>query len=420
MKPVSLSVFGLAAALWASPALAQETRGVARVLVDRKLHEQAVSLTGIDNKTVMYSDAAGLVRTETLGEYLAVLSPTPGSGAGAEGGRPAPHPSSILELRDGQRFVGALSSAEQRGSTETVLWEHAALGLMEFKLDEVRSVRLQAGLPTATRRAGDIATDVVMLVNGDRLEGFVDAVGPVVTIDVNGAKRELPAERVQEVMLAGSGAASSEPVRGLVAWLSDGTVVACRGLQTTRVGELILTPRTSGLERTERGTEAPPPAPTVSLRLDDLWALAVDPAAIVPLASLHLSAQTPGAGRRWSRGIDVIEPRWAALGLADIELPGPMNVEWDLPPGATRFACDAEMPRQMWTWGDCEVVVSVLGPAGESELLRKRLNAESPRTRVSLAVAGAKRLRVRVEAGEFGSVQDKVILRRGVILAEPR
>jgi len=394
-------------AAFIAPVAAQDSsttqRVIPRILLDKRLQERPVQLTAIDDKTVMYTDAAGISRTDVTSDYLAILSP---------GDRPAPRPASILELADGQRFIGALSESKPL-SPDSILWVHAALGTLEFNLDQVRIVQLQGGPEVSLRR--DDTTDLVLLINGDRIEGFVDVIGPTVTIDADGAKRDLPQDRIQTIILGAAKAPPPQP--GMVAWLNDGSVIACRSIQTTRAGELILTPRNLG-ESGDRGSEAP--SATLTIRLDDLWALEVQPRTLIPLATLPFTRQVPAQGRRWTRSVESIDPRWSAIGLADIEIPGPLTAEWDLPAGATRFAADAELPRQMWTWGDCEVVVSALAASGETELWRKRLNADSPRSRITAALpSGSTRIRVRIEAGEFGSVQDKIILRRAVVIAAP-
>ncbi len=396
------AVFG---ALFCAAASAQDVRTITKSLLDRRLGEKTVQLTGIDDRTVMYIDAGGQARTDLLTEYLAILPVADGPAAA--------HPPSVIELLDGQRLVGSLATG-RTAPADSLLWEHAGLGMLAFKLDEVRRIQFQEGPAVAAQRPGEDATDIVTLANGDRIDGFVDAVGAIVSIEVNGTRRDLPAERVQEIVLGGG--KPRPPVHAMVAWLSDGSVVACRSLQTSRTGEVSLTPLLG--EPADKGTEAPV-LPTLVMRLDDVRALAMDPAALVPLASLKVAAQAPAAGRRWSRGVEALDPRWSSLGLADIELPGPMSVEWDLPENATRFAADAELPRQMWTWGDCEIVASMVTAGGETELWRRRLNADSPRARVAVGLpTGSRRIKLRMEAGEYGAVQDKVVIRRGVVAIE--
>jgi hypothetical protein len=83
----------------------------------------------------------------------------------------------------------------------------------------------------------------------------------------------------------------------------------------------------------------------------------------------------------------------------------------------------AELPREFWTWGDCELVVSI-SPAGQTagaELARQHLSAAQPVATINAALgeaAGERRLRFRLEPGEFGPVQDRIILRRPLLLVD--
>lgn len=402
-------MLGLAGVLLAGAASAQDTRSVPRILLDRRLVERLVQLTGVDDRTVMYLDAAGQPRTDLLTEYLAILPPSDASILPS-----AERPVGIVELVDGQRMVGSLDPV-RTPPADSFAWIHPGLGPLVFKLEDTRRIQLQGGAEPPSVRPDD-STDLVMMINGDLIDGFVDAVSSQISVSVGQSTRELPADRVQNLVLSGS--KPRPPAPGMIAWIRDGSVLASRAIQTSRDGEVVITP---SLAASEGAASEASSSHTLSMRLEDLRAISLDAAAIMPLASLKIESQAPGPGRRWSRPVQVIEPRWSALGLADIELPGPMAVEWALPATAGRFAADLELPRQMWTWGDCEVVVSIVDSGGTSELWRRRINAEAPRARIIASIpAGARRLRIQLNAGEFGAVQDKVLIRRGIIAAESR
>lgn len=406
---LSASVSVLAVLAAAGLSHAQEPRSAPRLLLDRKLAERTVQFTGIDDRTVMYIDSAGQPRTDLLSDYLAIL-PLPDAA-------PA-RAISFIERADGQRITGALIPG-RTPPADSLLWGHLGLGVLTLPLDTIRRIQLQGGIPLALPRA-DESGDTVLLINGDRLDGFVDSIADEVTISTSEAPRAIPSDRVQEIILANT--QTLEPLRNPIVWISDGSVLACRSITSNRSGEVVLTPTIGVQDTSEPGTEARLIASeTLTMRLDDLRALIVDPALIAPLSSLPIAAQSPANNRRWARPAQAIEPRWAPARLADVELPGPMSVEWELPPAASRFAADVELPRQMWTWGDCEVSIFIISAQGESELWRRRINADSPRARVSAPLPpSARRLRIVLHAGEFGAVQDKVILRRGVVLLDSR
>lgn len=417
----------LAALAACVPAWAQES-GVPRLLLDRRLQERPVMLLGLDQGLVRYTDAAGLVRSEPVGEVMAILPrreiPEPAVPVRAstdhpdlppptmvrppvEPERPAAGP--ILELTDGQRFAGGPASS---GEGETLAWSHPALGVLRFKLDQVLRIRLHEG--PWTPLAEPVRDDLLILANGDRLVGFVEEIGEtgLTFAPAQGAPRELLFERVHEVHLANPAAES--PTTGAVAWLRDGSVIACRLITTSRLGELTLHDTLQDSEAQETPAESPG---SPALRLDDLLGVSfhIPGASLVPLATIPPAEQAPAPDRRWTPPMEAVEPERAVLGAADLVLPGPMSVTWDLPAGAARFVAGVELPRQAWTWGDCEIVVAADG-AATRELFRQRLNAEAPAAQIAVSVQGARRLTIRVEAASLGAVQDRVLILRPLLL----
>jgi hypothetical protein len=114
----------------------------------------------------------------------------------------------------------------------------------------------------------------------------------------------------------------------------------------------------------------------------------------------------------------------APLNAHDVLVPGPMVVEWALPPGVRAASATLELPRDCREWGDCTVTVSAVpgGTTGsapgtpQSPLAEVRLNGQSPAADVRVDIpAGAARLRVEVGPGRYGPVQDRVLVRRGVV-----
>ncbi len=415
-----------------APIAAQEPRSVPRVLLDRQMRERAVMLTALDARTISYTDAAGLVRSEPVSEYLALIPPTeapakPASTAGprtGEGEAVTARAWSVIDLTDGERFFGDVGPGAP--GRDALRWVHPVLGPMEFKIDQVRRVRLDmppAGSWTkpVPLAPADSREDVVVFANGDRASGFVEGIsGEPRELSLapkdKGAARSIDLGVVREVVFANPG--QLLPARATLVWLRDGSVIACRAIGTTRLGEVTLQPAMQDTEAAA-SENAPETKTQGLLRLDDLLGVAFEPALLAPLSGLPPVSQAPVGDRRWTKPIAIANADRAVLGAGDIERPGPLNVEWDLPPGASRLGATAELPRQMWTWGDCQVVVSAVG-SPQTELFRARLNADQPQARIAVALNGAKRLSIRVEAGQFGPIQDRVILRRPVLLVEKK
>jgi hypothetical protein len=400
--------------LAAIPAAAQE-RGIERTLLDRSLHHRPVLITALDSATITYSDA-GLVRTEPTAEYLAIL-PTPKPPAPAAAVLPgnAPKPEHrtaprfpAIELIDGQRLTGTLVGAAQPG--DAFAWSHPLLGVIQLKVDDAQRIRFQPS-PVA---APDPANDLVLLANGDRLAGFIESVADPLSITINQQQRKIPLERIAEIVFANP----PQPPAGAFAWLGDGSVVAVRELRTTRVGELLLTPR---LASDSESPEMHPGPGAASMAFDSLQAVNFDISALSPLAALAPTAHEPLGGRRWAQPARSIGEADAPLGAADILLPGPMAVRWSLPESAQRLSATAELPRQNWTWGDCEIVVEVATAGAPRELFRQRLTADTPSAQMNadLGAGPGRTLIVRLEPGPSGPIEDRAILRLPLLAATP-
>lgn len=423
----------------------QEWRGAERVLIDHRLERRVVRVLSVDRGTLSYLDRGELVRTEPLSEYLAVLTPDPSpndaewrKGAGAwDRGVPGPAGETpMIVLTDGQRYAGAVRrSVDATGLMEVIPWEHPVLGPMDVPLDRVAAVRLGQretgpdGL-IGVEAEPPAGRDLIVMVNGDRLVGLVAGVLPggsgVRLAGDDSAERDLPLDRIARIGLgsnAGLRPRPGAPQAPIVVWLSDGSVVACERLASAgRRGEVLMEPW--------------PPARRLQqpVTMSDIAGLDLSGGRLVALASATVQRQAP-IGRRWSERVHVGGPV-GELGLGDVRLPGPMQVEWLLPGRGERFAAVIELPATLWTWGDCEVAVltrpgsskptGAIGEAamssvdaGWNERWRGRVHGDAPQATVNVALEGAEILAVRVEPGLYGPVQDRIVLRRPMVLIEP-
>jgi hypothetical protein len=95
-----------------------------------------------------------------------------------------------------------------------------------------------------------------------------------------------------------------------------------------------------------------------------------------------------------------------------------MRVEWTLPAGASKLGTIAELPPSARVWGDCEVIVEAVSGARATELARAHLSGATPSAEISGSLSGATKLRVTIDAGPSGPIQDRVVLRRPMILIE--
>lgn len=436
-------------------ALAAETVGAAAgapaaprfTLLVRSRAPEAITLLSIsagDAKTpgkIVYLDNTGAQQSMPLSGIVALAPqawvPTPESTAPTsdEFGT-SDLPVHRLDLTDGERFVGELAFAPASGAAagaakppaDAVFLRHDKLGVLVFPLDRVSKYWSNARRPvTPGARAFSATSDTLLLANAERLEGLVTQLAPTVLIEiaqpgtkpaVSDAKAaagkapktpatEIDAGNIAVVNLVNPAA----PLRTLRIDLADGTVLAADALAgDAQSGKLTFKAIAAG----SKG---------MLVDLSQLAGVVPDPSRIVPLASLPIAAQKPAEGRIGASAAQVLADAGAPLAAADILLPGPMTVSWAIPTGAASVIGYAQMDDRSFAWGDCTVVVSV-APAtagtAERELARGRLNATTPSLTISAdlgAIKPGETLKVRTESGERGPIQDRVVLRRVLLLS---
>lgn len=401
------------------------------LLIDRTLKATPVSVMSLGPTGLKYTDERGAVREAALDDVVA-LAPEwwrPGTDAmeavwssrGMAGVKRGP--SGMLILSDGRRLAGQLGSASEG---ERVVWEHPRLGASTFVLDEVRRVQLQA-LPAQAAGAKSGATkeanDRVVMTNADVVAGFVESMGPALRVEADGKPVELNIKQVALVQLA-------NPVKdasGVRVWLDDGSVLGAIGLAA---------PSASGEFRVVKAGPTDS-APQQALPAGQVWGLVPEARGLTALASLEIASQAGVGDRLYT---DPVALRWRGetllagwrdsaapgdrlppLDTPDIEIPGPMRVEWVLPSGASRVAGWAEVPAEARLWAECTLVIEGVDAKGVGKALAtEQLSGARPvaEFNVELARPAPARLRVTLSPGSRGPIQDRVVLRRALVLTE--
>ncbi len=383
-------------------------------MLDRDLEARTISLISLTTDAIVYEDDRGRRRHATVAGVVAILPAAESYGDERETrvGRARPdssdaaaRPEGYIELVDGQRFPGG--HARTSGDQDAILWAHPTFGMLSFGLDRVADVVMDAAIVDRNGGLGDLpiderVEDEILLTNGDRLSGFLVSLGDPVEIEIDGVTVTIPPERVAAVQLANR----AEMLQGIVVWLEDGTVAVVASLDGDRSQGMTI--------RLDQDHEA-------QLRTEVLRAVTFDAARLEALANIDPVAQEPIERRLLTEPMRVLSSDDSAseLNAPDIELPGPMLVRWNLPEGARRFGAVAEMPMRAMPWGDCELVVYVDG----DEIIRRRLNESSPRLDFNIplgAFDSAKVMEIHVEPGEYGPINDRVILRRPLLLLDNR
>lgn len=397
---------------------------------------------------MVYLDPAGVQKTMPLRDAIALAPaawiPTPETTGASPEGKTSDLPVHRLDLTDSQRFVGMLVDAEDvsparaagkpepakatKSAEAPVLFHHEHLGVLSFPLERIAEYRSDARNPDLGGRALSISNDTILLLNTDRLEGLVTRMGSTIWIETRplpgagsggagaGAKAseqatQIDADQAKLVHLVNPAVA----LRTLRIDLTDGSVIAVNALSAdTQGGKLIFKP-----------IDAPSGAEASVLELGLLAGVVPNPSRITPLSTIPIASQAAASDNASSALAQVLADPRAPLSAADILLPGPMSVEWALPAGTgapVSIVGYAQMDDVSFAWGDCVAVVSIAPKSGpERELTRARINADSPTLTIAAdlgPLSPGDRLRVRTESGEGGPIQDRIVLRRMVLLGK--
>lgn len=414
MRRIPHLTLALAGAL---PALAQDQPEPAlRVLIDHSLQRTLVELESVEGPLIRTRGQNGKTVTLRAADYAAIapagdwnLAPGQARGALARGGIVSR--AGVLELTDDQRLIGIASAAG--AGEERLAWSHARLGPLSVPLESVRRVtvpRIMAAdqaRPPLPRESDDL----LRLTNGDTLRGFLAEFGALTTIELpDGSEVTTPLHLIDEAALASPDA---EP-EGMRLWLSEGSVFAIDSIAASRdpqsrdlmVAALApeplapLTPPNAGSETDASAA----PGLRLALSAGELRALSFDARALLPLASLPARAE--------GRELRIDASGAPALGAADILLPGPMSVTFDLPRGSTWLAFEASLPIEARAWGDFDLVVLV----GGEERERHALSAAAPEASVRVALDGASTVTLTLDEARFGPVQDRLLIRQAILI----
>lgn len=395
-------------------------------LLDRAGAAETVAVSSIEigraSAEVRTVEPRGAERARPLSGVLALVPRWWAGGSGGGGGgwpdssaAALASTSGWVELTDGQRFPGRPGPIADAG--ERLAWVSDRFGEFSIDLDRVRRVVVRPG---ESARGAETATDLLVLANGDRVEGFVESIRPTASpadgafaavVQTGDARAVIPVSQIAEVRFANP----PVPAAGPVAWLSDGTVARLSGA-TTDVSRGLLSLRADVNSAAGAGGG-------VVVAPGDLLALAPEPGRIVPLSAVPVAAHQPiGLSRRPGPRSAYRDDRPAPLNAADVLIPGPMVVEWALPEGVSRLVGAAALDESDRAWGECTVTAEVLPASGApvpvftgalgGAVVRLPMAFDLPRT------ASGDRLRIRVDPGDLGPIRDRVRLERALLIRD--
>ncbi len=356
-----------------------------------------------------------------------------------------------VTLVDGQRLPGTVGGYPT--DLEKLLWisgEGVGQTLSANIPLEALSVVDFAETPRALPR-GDKTQDLVVLANGDRLSGFVEAISTSTRIDPeDGDAVDIPTNQIDRIELANppETGLTQPPENGptpATIWLADGTVLRVTPADAAAYANRWKTVAEGDAEA-EQGEEkeAAQPRPGVLVRsvlenagdadrpivlsypLERIVSMEAVAGGVRAVSSLPLVSHRPTGDRRLAPPPSVEEDarvNTGGFGSRDIVLSGPEQAEWTLPSGAAAVAGTLVMPRTAWAWGDCVVRVSIVnadGTAGRT-IGEGRLSGETPALpfRGEVSGEGELHLRITVDQGRRGPIQDVVVVQDAIVLTAP-
>lgn len=285
---------------------------------------------------------------------------------------------------------------------DTIRWQHQLLGEFSFKLEGVRRW-------SATRqpwsRAPVPERDVMVLANGDRLEGFfAGLIGQTGKPDQNvmlklepagGGEVVVPVTRLVSVTLSGL---KVEP-RGPRLLMADGTDLL--------TGPVTYNPA-AGLRVAPAGVTAVLPA---KLGAESIVAYLPEAGAVVDLSGTL--AVRPASERAWDATPRLLARSEAGDLLAGtVLMPGWCRAMLTVPEDAARVSMLLVVPESCRVLAECTVTMSM----GGKVLERRVLTAADATAEVNVAVPGGGTLVVELADGPAGSgpAHDQVLLRRPI------
>ncbi|MEL7088678.1 MAG: hypothetical protein AAGL98_09605, partial [Planctomycetota bacterium] len=333
-------------------------------LLTPQLESESINLSRLADGQLSYFDDQRRLTVGSTADFVRLSLNRP-AGSVADGfdvSARGPAPSSLMvELTGGQRLVGRWAGSARDG--EAVVWSHPTLGRFTLGLDEIRRVVRRKPPESLTSwdskelpadaDAGRAEGDTLTLNNGDRLVGFVIAVGDAsVTIQPDGVDEgvTLPIANASQLTLANP--PSSASVAGDLIALTDGSRVRATGVGI--VGEtLTMTPTLSDAGR-------PIDRPLAELRRLDFAASGYR---LVELAALPRTYEAQTAFGR------AVRP---TVRDGALRLRAPMTVRFALPAGVERFSArvdldlPAGLPADRAVWANVGLSVA-WGPQGRNE-----------------------------------------------------
>ncbi len=387
-------------AAWPAQALGDDDDAV--VLIDRALSRTTVAISVVDVSTEQRMIAGHVIDDGERGdlrqwgrdgadEALALIRVD----AAAE-----PNDRQrVLELADGQRIVGRPRPAQQADEPETVTWLRGDDFSMTVPIDAVRRVVFD---DTAADLRPDDA-DVVLLRNGDRLDGFVLSLGDPIQIELEPDDPGDPPRVVDVERRRVSGVAMLTPLRDpdsgqpFSIWLNDGSLLHASELQHGggRSLDVVLPIEDDG-------------ETSAALSMRSVTAMVFDRKNWRPLA-MRQPQRVDGPVTRYAiPDPEVADPN-APAGLSEVTFRGPMRAWYDLPGEPVRLAAEVELPEHARMWGRVRLIVRCDGEV----VAEHEFDGRRSRSDLDVLLDGSE-LEIELADAGSGPVQNVLVFRHAL------
>ena len=299
--------------------------------------------------------------------------------------------SRFIETTDGQRIPGSLV----RDGDGRMSWRSAWLPNLKLDPEKLKTVRLQEDAEILEAEDADL----VLLANGDRIEGLVESIGASLVVELVGGDRdgdvlEVPIERVASISLVNP---PVEP-KGVMVWYRGGHRLLGSGLDVEDDGYSRLRRPALGGDVSEVPSEY---LVGVSFVADQ----------VRPWSSLEWTRE-PGSAeliRPWIPPITRMEGHYP-ISAAPLRIPGGMKASAELPWDRARFRVVVERAPDAGS-GSCTFIVR----DGDREVSRQVVDPARPVVVVTGEVDEGP-LVFEVDPGEDGPFDDDVVLREALLM----
>ena len=269
-----------------------------------------------------------------------------------------------------------------------LIWKNEMVGQIRASLDQIIAYnRSSIVFPESSPN-----DDLVVLKNGDRIEGLIDRIeGDLFIEQVDGSMNGIPLDRV------GSFALINDPMPDSTArlWSVNGDKIAFDSFRYEQGLGLIFG------ERRIHVSDLP----------DQVVGFAYNVDRMTPLADLPVETSGITGQLRYHNPAPVNDGGFWPFDAPPMQISGPIRLEWDLPGNDLGLIATAVLPPAFRKHGSVELVIS----DESGELLRRVLTREDPTCDIRIRIRGDRLIMELHENGD-GPIQDSIRLDQAILL----